>query len=343
MRRVLSVDGGGLRGAIALYAIDDIERRVEKPIEQCFDLIAGTSTGALIAIGLCYSKNGIDRAYSTSELINIYETRGGEIFPKPLLQPARFCRSLFHRKYSNHGLRKVLSDLFGDDRLNSCLKPVLIPAYDLRTNQPIVFTSRQVRAESNDAYNPKIIDVLLATTAAPTYLPSHKFRLTALASEKRFVQAIDGGIFANNPTLLALREVMAHESGSFYGGPVDRSSVFALSLGTGEHCQDYAVRWTRHWGVIPWGLRLFDVISQSSSATTEDLVRELVLPTTNYLRVNLDIEDVKHSKIDSFSPASFTHWRELYNEQVMGDIVSSGRIDQFLGASGISDADLTEL
>lgn len=183
MKKLLSIDGGGMKGIFAASFLAELERHCKKPICKYFDLVCGTSTGAIIASALAM---GIP----AKTILNMYMEKGKEIFPPKRRLP------LLKAKYRSEPLKKALDEVFQSSCIKDCKTRLLIPAYNL--------TSRKVRVfktpHAEDLYfdkNSKIVDCLLATTAAPTYFSPHKMEGGVF---------IDGGVGANNPSLIALVE-----------------------------------------------------------------------------------------------------------------------------------------
>src|SRR5690348_12496693 len=163
--KVLSVDGGGIRGIIPAVILGQLQERLGKVLWQAFDLIAGTSTGGIIALGIGTACKD-DGPYSPAELENLYVQYGPAIFRKSLLTP---LKQLFGPKYSPAALEAVLEKFFGEIEFRSALKPLLISSYDLRGQLPFFFKSHKI--ETNPSYNWKLRQIARATSAAPTYFP----------------------------------------------------------------------------------------------------------------------------------------------------------------------------
>jgi hypothetical protein len=197
-RRILAIDGGGLKGALPAALLAEIEDRTGERIVDHFDLIAGTSTGGIIALGLALG-------LPAREILQFYRERGPAIFGQEagiatglrkwlgrrassLGTSARWLR---RSKYSNGGLARALDDVFGDRQLGQAETRLVIPAFDSLTSGPYVFkTAHHPRFKSD--YTARVVDVALATAAAPTFLPAHSFAGAT--------HLVDGGVWANNPT-----------------------------------------------------------------------------------------------------------------------------------------------
>lgn len=220
-RRILSIDGGGIKGVFPAAFLARIEEATGKRIAEHFDLIAGTSTGGIIALAL-----GL--GISAAEILAMYERQGPSIFAKP--QPKEASPSLFSRvmpeclrkkvevKYGPKALRTALETTFGSRRLGESSARLLVPAYHGIQREVYVFkTSHHSRLEVD--YKCMAVDVGMATAAAPTYFPAH-----AIADGSLLV---DGGIWANNPVGLAVVEAIGVLEWS-------RDSLYVLSLGCTE-------------------------------------------------------------------------------------------------------------
>lgn len=186
--RVLSLDGGGIKGAFSASVLAEFEETLGEPLVDYFDLIAGTSTGGIIALGL-----GL--GLPAKDILGFYETHGGAIF--------RGARSLAGRllgaKYDSRPLRQALESVFGDRPLGESKTRLVIPSTNLDTGEVHVFkTAHHERFERD--YKAKVVDVAMSTAAAPTYFRTH--RLPA------GTPLIDGGVWANNPMGAAAVEAL---------------------------------------------------------------------------------------------------------------------------------------
>ena len=222
--RLLSIDGGGILGTFPAAFLAGLEQHLPKPIGSYFDLIAGTSTGGIIAIGLAMGLRA-------GELLDLYEKRGPEIFGQGrgpctdyILRKLRLGRRLVMHKYDPGPLQGVLDEVFGDRRIGDAKTRLLIPSWNPVAHSVYIYkTAHHLRLRSD--YKCLAVDAAMATAAAPTYFPQHVTRhATGLT---------DGGTWANNPTALAVVEAIA-----VLGWPCD--SLHVLSLGCLE--ETYTIR-----------------------------------------------------------------------------------------------------
>ena len=199
-RRILCIDGGGIRGTFPAAFLAEIEQHLENPVGSYFDLISGTSTGGIIAIALSLG-------HRASEIVNLYEQRGPEIFGDDrrtlvatISKPLRGVRRIFRNKYDSHNLRHALHELLRDRRLGDARTRLVIPAWNPVAQSVYVYkTAHHARFRTD--YRARAVDAALATSAAPTYFRQHV--------TQRDVGLIDGGIWANNPSAIATVEAIA--------------------------------------------------------------------------------------------------------------------------------------
>ena len=177
--KILSIDGGGLRGIVPVRILQKLEQETGKKVYEMFDMIAGTSTGGLIASFLTLKdpKKPNLPLYGLETLAEVYTTKGNVIFPMAsnrLTKWLRAIRSYFRPQFSSTGINEVLNQYISKSnqspRLADALLPILIATYNLKANQPVFFKTSE--AQETPMANALIFDVCRATSAAPTYLPA---------------------------------------------------------------------------------------------------------------------------------------------------------------------------
>ena len=258
--RVLAIDGGGIRGLIPALVLADLERRTGRRTAQLFDLVAGTSTGGILACALT-----IPAARPAAELVRLYRERGPDIFRRSLWQRVTSAEGLIDEKHDARELVRALRDELGDARLSEATTGVLVTAYDLAGRQPHFFKSW--RPERDAA----MVDVAHATAAAPTY-----FEPVALGDRS----LVDGGVFATNPAMCAYAEARRLRPGE---------ECFVVSLGTGEHTQPIPHERAAGWGLVEWVRPLIDVVFDGVADTVDYQLRH-VCAEGDYVRLQTTLD-----------------------------------------------------
>jgi patatin-like phospholipase/acyl hydrolase len=297
--KILSVDGGGIRGIIPALVLAEIENRTKRPISDLFDLVAGTSTGGIIALGLV--KPGADGKVekSATDIVNIYQQTGSTIFPQTILQGLNLGL-VRGAKYDAKGLESVVKAQFGDMRLKDALKPVLVPSHDIGKQMPMFFKSE--KAKASPAADFAMSDVVRATTAAPTFFTPTKIQP---ADASNSCALVDGGIDAGNPAMCAYAEAI--KMGKAGGG------VLMVSLGTGEQGSSLDYEEAREWGAVEWGVRLIPMVLDGSNAIVDDQLRQLLqteAPPQMYFRFQVTLDGATGG-IDDASAANLKHLTDL--------------------------------
>ena len=175
--KVLSIDGGGIKGIIPATVLAYIEERTGRPIASLFDLIAGTSTGGIIALGL--TKPGADGApaYTARDGVELYVRDGPKIFSRPWYRRLPLFQ-LFEERYPSGPIDEVFDRRFGNARLSESLTEVIITAYEIERRTPFFFKSRHAVDPSKRGYDFLMKDAARATAAAPTYFEPAKVKAT---------------------------------------------------------------------------------------------------------------------------------------------------------------------
>lgn len=297
--KVLAVDGGGIRGIIPALVLAEIETRTKRSICDLFDLLAGTSTGGIIALGLV--KPGPDGKVekSATDIVNIYQQTGTRIFPRTFLQGLH-VGLVRGPKYNAAGLEAVVSEQFGDTRLKDALKPVLVPSHDIGKQMPLFFKSEQAKA--SPAADFAMRDVVRATTAAPTFFAPARIEP---ADASTYYALVDGGIDAGNPAMCAYAEAI--KMGQSDGG------VLMVSLGTGEQgwSIDYAA--ACNWGAVEWASNLIGMVMDGSNVTVDYQLRQILqrdAPPQSYFRFQVTLDGATGG-IDDASPGNLKHLTDL--------------------------------
>ncbi len=323
--RILSLDGGGLRGIIPVLILKEIERRSGKRITDLFDLISGTSTGGLIACGATVSDNGSTPLYTLQQIEEVYSQRGKEIFPKKSAwgKIVNSVSALKNPRFSDAGIERVLTDMFGTRRITNCIRPILVTSFDLYNNEALFFKSRHAIVEPGK--NALLKDVCRATSAAPTYLPAYKFIFNS-----RSRVCVDGGVYINNPTVASLVEISKHHDAAPYNiKDMNMDNVMVLSLGTGHYAENIARKKVEGWGLLDWATNITDVMMQAVNQTTSYQAEELTAEG-NFMRINLDIEDERYSDMADSADTTRDYLVNEVQSQILGNATLMGQLDVFI-------------
>ncbi|GAB2291388.1 Proteolipid protein 2 [Dionaea muscipula] len=300
---VLSIDGGGIKGIVPgillgyleseLQAIDGPDAR----IADYFDVISGTSTGGLVTTMLTAPDENNRPLYAAKDIKQFYLDHSPKIFPQSSFSVMSLFRSVEGPKYDGKYLHNLLNEKLGDTRLSQTLTNIVIPTFDIKYMQPVIFSSYEV--EKNPCLNARLADICIGTSAAPTYLPAHHFTYEDSVGAVREFHLVDGGMAANNPALVAMNEVTKEiDSGNpdfFPIKPTDYNRFLVLSLGTGSPRAKvtYTAQEAAKWGVVGWLTQnganpLIDIFMRGSADMIDyhlSAVFQTLRSQENYIRI----------------------------------------------------------
>jgi uncharacterized protein len=261
--RVLAIDGGGIRGLIPALVLAELEQRSGRRVFELFDLMAGTSTGGIIASALCAPD-----PLPAADVAAIYEEEGPRIFDPSIWQRIQSAGGLLDEKYDAEALDRALKRFLADKRLTETRPDLIVPTYD--TTRPGPFFFKTSKAREDPADDAPLAEVARATSAAPTY-----FEPVARGSQA----LLDGGVFAVNPGMSALAEALRQHPGS---------EVILLSLGTGERTKRRSFDEINDWGLVEWARPILDVVFDGISDAVDYQVRH-VLGDERYWRLQVEL------------------------------------------------------
>ncbi len=271
MVSILSIDGGGIRGIIPAAFLTTFEKRTGKPICELFDLIAGTSTGGILAASLTVPNSRGKPAYSAEQIRAAYFEHGGAVFHRSLIRKVTTIGGLVRPIYSPRTLDKMLHTYLGDARLHETLTEILVTAYDMTSDTPWFFKTSFAKDHREPDNDPLLTQVVRATTAAPTYFPP-------LSMEGHCM--IDGGVFAANPALCAYAQARVMYP--------EEENILVVSLGTGLQVQARACSEVKNWGILHWAVPISGVMLNSSNATVNYQMNALA-GSKNYVRFQVPL------------------------------------------------------
>lgn len=275
--KILSIDGGGIKGLYSTTVLSILEEKTKSKIVNNFDMICGTSTGGIIALALA---NGM----SAKEIQNFYISEGPKIFStskfKQLNHLKRkffFIRQLlFKSKFSNKALEKSLTKVFGDKTMGELKTLLCIPSFNVSTGKPRIFKKSGYQTPFFRDEKLKIVDVALSTSAAPTYFPIHSINQDLY---------IDGGVWANNPSLCGLFEALEH----YVGEGKEYDSFEILSISSIAIPSGWSFTSKRSKSFANWKERLFNTSLDGQSFFADHFLKNIInkiTPSGEYLRID---------------------------------------------------------
>jgi patatin-like phospholipase/acyl hydrolase len=313
--RVLAIDGGGIRGIIPAIVLADLEARTGKAMVDLVDLIAGTSTGAILACAL--ARPGADAAaprFSAAELVQLYVEEGPHIFSRDLLKRIRSGNGLLDERYDDNGLRAALDRYLGDTRISEARTDIFLTAYELEGRFAFFFRSSRARTQGD--YDFTMADAAHASSAAPTYF--EPIRVTDAIGRQTYT-LVDGGVFATNPSMCALAEV----SRAGVAPGID----LLLSLGTGAQAAPIRYDDAKDWGQLEWAPRIVDVVFDGVAETVDFEAAQLL--GDRYVRLQTALTGAAEG-LDDASAKNLAALRRIGEKLVADRAADLDRVAQIL-------------
>ena len=336
--KVLSIDGGGIRGIFPAMILANLEAELKAQgvskwrVYENFNLICGTSTGGIIAIALAL---GIP----AKEIYELYINNASIIFGNK----KGFFKSILKSSHSRDNLEKLIREIFvkyhngedgNDPRLKHCKTNVAIPIYDLMEGRPSVLKNNYHAAFVRDYHIPAFV-AALATSAAPTYFDPYSSAYVDLNGlDKSFQNKVDGGVYANNPTLNGIVEAQKAFN-------IELKDISVLSIGTGfqRFCDSNNKRNNGHrknWGIYYWmkeddKKRLIDLFLQGQSQQIQNLISLLKngidkreSDNFQYLRIdtqldegcNIELDEIDKLKLEKLAEKASIEFQKNASELV---------------------------
>ncbi len=306
--RILSVDGGGIRGLIPALVLRHLrdrlrERGKHQELHQVFDLMAGTSSGGLIVLALGTPAADHRRpgrflpcpALSIDRVVSIYREKGQAIFPRSVFRGLRVLTQAVHEKYDTGPFYELLEELFGTATLKDALCHLLVTSYDTQNGTVFLFKHRPQRKDRRDTDpNFYLKDVARAAAAAPTYF--EPVLLSPIGDSGTTLCLVDGAVFAANPSMCAYVEARKTFTSA--------RRFLILSLGTGIVTKRYPYEEIKTWGYLEWvnparGAPLSSVMARGQSECVDHQLSKL--PGVDYIRVDGRLSQ-EHFQMDDADP-----------------------------------------
>lgn len=297
-RLILCIDGGGVRGIVPAMILRELEQKLHQRgktqhLAAYFDLIAGTSTGGIIALGLC-AENKDDKtmpACTAEELVDLYENRSRHIFGElgSIVYP--FTTIYSGPKYTPTYLEKVLNEMLGDANTEDVLTNFIVSAYEIQQRRPKIFSNTRPDGRK---VKYRLRELARATSAAPTFF--EPAQVEKLHDRGKFETLIDGGVFAPNPSMLAIMHAQE------LGWDITKTTI--LSLGTGTEARAYPYYEVKEWGSVGWihpgrGTPIISMLMQGQTFIIDHYANltlnfgKINLTEKRYLRIDAPLSDNK--------------------------------------------------
>ncbi|WP_462254293.1 CBASS cGAMP-activated phospholipase [Ekhidna sp.] len=326
LKKILSIDGGGIRGIIPGQILVEIERAFGVKVADDFDLVAGTSTGGILACAFLLEDLNTPNTpkFTSEEVVGLYFKKGEDIFDVPFFHKVRTAGGILDEKYPADGIEKALKEYFGDVWLKDLLKPCIITSYDIANRKGHFFG--QHKAQKDIDCNFKVRDVARATSAAPTY-----FECEQIKSEKGTDFAlIDGGVFVNNPALVAYAE--GRNIFKIEGEEASAKDMKILSIGTGYTQKSYPYKKAKKWGMAEWVQPVIDIMMSGASEVAHyqlDKIYGTIDNPDQYLRIDGDMEDTNIDPDMDCATQENMAKLKAFGQQLFE--VNKGKIEEWLG------------
>ncbi|MFD2167178.1 patatin-like phospholipase family protein [Thalassotalea euphylliae] len=321
---ILSLDGGGIRGAATTQFLTHVETELKnngKSLRDCVDFYAGTSTGSIIALALATTDmtvTDINSLYSVGTAKKIFTENKGLFEIDGINAP----------KYEAKPKHKVLSDNFKTATLGDVAddKHVLAMAYDIEKRKPTIFKSTK-----KNHLTIKSAEVADASSAAPTYFPTKELKIPRIANESWL---IDGGVIANNPTMCAIAEARRNWTS------LTMKDFHVLSIGTGYKTRKINGPKSQKWGALQWMTKgdILDILGDERVVAYQGIT---MIDNGNYIRVNSELKQTSwlpnppDDAMDDISKGNINKLKSLgdYWFKVYGDAVVQLLLDSYQGDS----------
>ncbi|KAL1824333.1 patatin-like protein 1 [Daucus carota subsp. sativus] len=350
---VLSIDGGGIRGIIPGTILAFLESKLQEldgpnaRIADYFDVISGTSTGGLVTAMLAAPDKDNKPLFAAKDINKFYFEHGPKIFPQD-------SASATGPKYDGKYLRSIIKDLLDTKTMNQTLSDVIIPTFDIKLIQPMVFSTSDAKIKTSK--NALLADVCVATSAAPTFLPAHYFETKHEDGKTRSFNLIDGGVAANNPTQVAITHIFNQIVKGHFDTvdikPMDTTKILVVSLGTGtaKFEAKYNATMVAEWSPINWifdkgATPLIDVYSASSTDMVDIQVSSMFQALgaeKNYLRIQDDNLTGTTTSVDGATTTNMEALADIGSKLLEKSVarvnVDTGAFEPVVGEGTNSDA-----
>lgn len=269
--KILSIDGGGIKGIYSAKILEQFEKKFNCHIVDYFDLICGTSTGGLIALALSIKT-------TAEEIVSFYYDKGKLIFPKINKVKGFLKQAGWGGKHDNKELSKALYEIFGNRKIGDSNCLLCIPSFSITDGRPYIFKYDHSEGNLSRDNQTKYVEIAIATSAAPTYLP-----IVQIESHEN-KQFIDGGVYANDPTLIGIAEALEY----FVGANKGFDRLMIMSVASLESPGGSPILEKKNLSILDWKTDLIQPFMLGQAHTTHYVVKTLAKnhnPPFEYIRI----------------------------------------------------------
>ena len=330
MKKVLTLDGGGIRGIISASIVAHLEARLQVAkndpsarISDFFDLLAGTSAGGVLTSLYLSPGEGNRPKYSAAQALELYSELGPILFNRSLKQLLLSGGGVFRSRYSADALYEFAKKIFGDTYISEVAKDCLITSYDLSSRKALLFSRYSVKKYGAMA-DYRLCDIVRGTTAAPSYFPPAQI----FAKDDSSRHLVDGGVYANNPAMCSLIEAIK------LWPELSIKDYWMLSVGTGKVVRPYFYEKTRRFGYIDWLVPIIDILTSSVAETVGYEAQQIFIASgvpENYIRIeppilsaDVRMDNAKPCNIKALKNAAqnyIDHNEDVF-DRVVNDLIS---------------------
>ncbi len=307
--RILTIDGGGVKGILSGRILEALEAKLNNLYEkkfghprktpirvaEYFDLVAGTSTGGILTCLLLHSsmpkpEGATDKSAcipdcTATDAVNLYIQHCEQIFKKTFWGTVPFLTGLGGPKFQTDSYEKLLKKYFKSDRMSDLIRPCLIASYDIEARKAVFFTLTDALKDKD--YNYSLSQVIRATSAAPTYFPPEEVKSPNIKNPS--IYGVDGGLFANNPSMCAFVEAIKMNVGI-----LGFDKFFIVSLGLATRQKSYDFNKALNWGLLGWINPILSIMMSGVSETVDYQLRKIygaIQKPNQYHRIVPDLGD----------------------------------------------------
>lgn len=296
MKNILCINGGGVRGIIPLIIIKELNKY--RNVLEKIDIVSGSSIGAIICCCLIIpdDKNNNIPKYNIENIIELFKNLIKKIFNISWYNRINPYYGLIKSKYDDQIINDILNDIFGELKVKDLLKEIIIPSYDIKNNNPIIFTTKK----HGDIL---IRDILRSTTAAPTYFNPYEMKIDNIE-----MKLIDGGVVDNNTSRISL----IHELKEY-----DKKDINILNLGTGY----IKIEEINKYGILYWLPNIINILMNGE--IKEDIKECEYLLDKRYLLIDILI-DKKYFELDNINNMEYyiKKTEESMTKKIINDYIN---------------------